>query len=298
MMANGLSSGTAHHVHRTIRNALNEAVRRGQISRNPVLQAKAPRLVEEESEPYTIEEVRRLLEVASQRRNGARWVVALALGLRQGEALGLKWEHVNLETGMMRIRRNRLRPKYAHGCGNTCGRKAGYCPERKQVRADTGPTKSRAGRRTVGLPDPLITLLRTHREHQATERVAARQLWCDEGWVFAKHDGRPLNPNTDFHEWKALLAAAGLRDGRLHDARHTAGTVLLLLQVPTPTAMSIMGWSSPVMAKRYQHVLDAIRKDVASQVGGLLWEGAENGVAHDGDDPASGRSIETKTETR
>lgn len=74
---------------------------------------------------------------------------------------------------------------------------------------------------------------------------------------------------------KALLAAAGLRDGRLHDARHTAGTVLLLLHVPTPTAMSIMGWSSPAMAKRYQHVLDAIRKDVASQVGGLLWERAE-----------------------
>ena len=56
---------------------------------------------------------------------------------------------------MMRIRRNRLRPKYADGCGNTCGRKLGYCPERLQTRADTGPTKSRAGRRIVGLPEPL-----------------------------------------------------------------------------------------------------------------------------------------------
>ena len=273
MMGRGSSAGTAHHVHRTIRNALNEAMRRGHIPQNPVLLAKAPRLNEEEAEPYTIEEVRRLLMVASERRNGPRWVVALALGLRQGEALGLKWEHVDLETGMMRIRRNRLRPKYEHGCGNRCGREAGYCPERKQLRADTGPTKSRAGRRTIGLPDPLIGLLRVHREHQEAERIVARQLWYDEGWVFAKPDGRPLNPNTDYHEWKALLEAARLRDGRLHDARHTAGTVLLLLQVPTPTTMSIMGWSSPTMAKRYQHVLDAIRKDVANQVGGLLWEG-------------------------
>ena len=283
MMRSGSSAGTAHHVHRTIRNALNEAVRRGHIPQNPVLLAKAPRLTEEETEPYTIGEVRRLLKVVSERRNGPRWVVALALGLRQGEALGLKWEHVDLETGMMRIRRNRLRPKYEHGCGNTCSRKAGYCPERKQVRADTGPTKSRAGRRTIGLPDPLIALLRTHRDHQEAERIAARQLWHDERWVFAKPDGRPLNPNTDYHEWKALLDTAGLRDGRLHDARHTAGTVLLLLQVPTPTAMSIMGWSSPAMAKRYQHVLDVIRKDVASQVGGLLWEGTEINPA-DGDD--------------
>jgi integrase len=284
MRDKGLKAGTAHHVHRTIRNALNEAVRRGHLPRNPVLLAKAPRLTDEETEPYTIEEVRRLLAVVRERRNGTRWVVALALGLRQGEALGLKWEHVDLNTGMMRIRRNRLRPKYEHGCSGTCGRKAGYCPERKQVRADTGPTKSRAGRRTIGVPDPLIGLLRVHREYQDAEREAARQLWHDEGWVFAKPDGRPLNPNTDYHEWKALLEEAGLRDGRLHDARHTAGTVLLLLQVPTPTAMSIMGWSSPAMAKRYQHVLDAIRRDVASQVGGLLWDGIETGQDDDGDE--------------
>lgn len=283
MQDNGLAAGTAHHVHRTVRNALNEATRRGHLSRNPVLLAKAPRLTEEETEPYTIGEVRRLLAVVRERRNGARWVVALALGLRQGEALGLKWEHVDLETGMMRIRRNRLRPKYAHGCGDTCGRKAGYCPERKQVRADTGPTKSRAGRRTIGLPEPLIKLMRTHREQQDSERAAARQLWHHEAWVFTKPDGRPLNPNTDYHEWKALLDEAGLRDGRLHDARHTAGTVLLLLQVPTPTAMSIMGWSSPAMATRYQHVLEVILKDTASQVGGLLWEGIDIGPGDDSD---------------
>lgn len=288
MMSKGLSAGTAHHVHRTIRNALNEAVRRGHIPQNPVLVAKAPRLTEEENEPYTIGEVRQLLTVAGERRNGPRWVVALALGLRQGEALGLKWEHIDLQSGMMRIRRNRLRPKYEHGCGDACGRKAGYCPERKQVRADTGPTKSRAGRRTIGLPEPLIALLRVHQEHQEAERIAARQLWHDEGWVFAKSDGRPLNPNTDYHEWKALLDMAGLREGRLHDARHTAGTVLLLLQVPTPTAMSIMGWSSPAMAKRYQHVLDAIRKDVATQVGELLWESIEINPANDSDNQDDG----------
>jgi len=271
MQRDGSAAGTAHHVHRTIRNALNEAVRRGHLGRNPVLLAKAPKLTDEEPEPYTIKEVQRLLKVASERRNGARWVVALALGLRQGEALGLKWEHVDLGNGTLRIRQNRQRPKYDHGCGNTCGRKAGYCPERKPTRADTGPTKSRAGRRVIGLPDPVIVLLQVHQEMQNAERTAARQLWHDEGWVFAKPDGRPLNPNSDYHEWKALLREAGLRSARLHDARHTAATVLLILAVPTPTAMAIMGWSSAAMATRYQHVLDCIRKDVAKQIGGLLW---------------------------
>ncbi len=86
--------------------------------------------------------------------------------------------------------------------------------------------------------------------------------------MFANPDGRPLNPNTDYHEWKALLSEAGVHDGRLHDARHTAATVLAILAVPTPTAMAIMGWSSAAMATRYQHVLDSILKGVAGQVGG------------------------------
>lgn len=271
MQRDGLAAGTAHHVHRTLRNALNEAVRRGHLGRNPVLLAKAPKLTDEEVEPYGLDEIQRLLKAVTERRNGARWVAALALGLRQGEALGLKWSDVDLVNGTLRIRRGRLRPKYAHGCGGTCGRKPGFCPQKEQTRPDTGDTKSRAGKRTVGLPDPLIALFRTHKQKQDAERETARQLWHDEGWVFARPDGRPLNPNTDYHEWKALIADAGLRDARLHDARHTAATVLLILGVPTPTAMAIMGWSSASMAKRYQHLIDSIRRDVAKQVGGLLW---------------------------
>jgi integrase len=133
----------------------------------------------------------------------------------------------------------------------------------------------------VGLPEPLIVLLRVHREHQEAERKTARQLWHDEGWVFAKPDGRPLNPNTDYHEWKALIDEAGRPDRRLHDARHTAATVLAILAVPTPTAMAIMGWLSAETAARYQHVLDSIRKGVADRVGGLLWGSDDSGTAAD-----------------
>jgi integrase len=72
-----------------------------------------------------IEEIQRLLQVASERRNSARWALALALGLRQGEALGLRWEDVDLDHGVLRVRRSRLRPRYAHGCGGTCGQHQG-----------------------------------------------------------------------------------------------------------------------------------------------------------------------------
>ncbi|MEV1239295.1 tyrosine-type recombinase/integrase [Nonomuraea sp. NPDC049750] len=63
-----------------------------------------------------------------------------------------------------------------------------------------------------------------------------------------------------------------MRDGRLHDARHTAATLLLILGVPERTVMAIMGWSGSGMAARYQHVTDGIRQTVARQVGGLTWE--------------------------
>jgi integrase len=272
MQRSGLRPATAHHVHRTIRNALNEAVRRKHLASNPVLIAKPPRIVEEEVEPYDVEEIKRLLAtVGEMQRNGARWLFALALGLRQGECLGVKWSDVDLDKGIIRIRRGRLRPKYKHGCNSTCGRKAGYCSQRIQTNKETGDTKSRAGKRTVGLPMPLVAILRGHKHKQDSERDAARQLWHDTGYVFTTPAGNPLNPNTDYHEWKALLKEAGVRDARLHDARHTAATVLLILGVPTPTAMALMGWSSASMAARYQHQVDAIRRDVADKLGGLLW---------------------------
>ncbi|MFJ3600380.1 tyrosine-type recombinase/integrase [Streptomyces sp. NPDC090126] len=274
MQADGRRAGTIHQIHRTFRTALNEAVRRGHLTRNPVQLAKAPRLSEEEIEPYTVDEVKSLLVAADKRRNSARWAVALALGLRQGEALGLKWADVDMERGVLMVRRSRRRPRYAHGCGDPCGRKAGYCPQRKRTNPETADTKSRAGRRVVGLPAQLADLLTAHQMKQEAERLEAGGKWADEGWLFATPDGRGTSTRTDYDDWKELLAAAGVRDGRLHDARHTAATVLLILGVSERAVMGLMGWSTTAMAARYQHMVDTVRTDVARQVDGLIWKPA------------------------
>jgi integrase len=93
----------------------------------------------------------------------------------------------------------------------------------------------------------------------------------DEGWIFSDEIGRALNPRTDWDHWKKLLKAAGVRDGRLHDARHTAATVLLLLGVHERTIMSVLGWSTTAMVSRYAHVVAPIHRDVASRLDVLLW---------------------------
>ena len=242
MVDGGARPATAHQVHRTVRVAHGGAFRRGHVARNVATLAKPPRIQSESVEPFTVTEVQALLRTASSRRNSARWAVALALGIRQGEALALRWSDIDLDAKAIRVRATRLRPVYEHGCGGGCGKKPGFCPRRRQRNPVTGETKSSAGNRVIGLPDQLVELLKLHHDLQNRERQRAGQLWREHGWVFASPIGDALNPNSDYHDWKALLKSAGVRDGRLHDARHTAATVLLVLGVPERTVMSIMGW--------------------------------------------------------
>lgn len=159
-------------------------------AKNAAALAKPPRMEEDEHEvePYSGEEVQRLLIEVNKVRNSAHWMLAPALGLRQGETLGLRWTDVDLDNEYRKLRRNRLRPKYEHGCAGTspCGLKAGYCPERTQIRRETKNTKARAGRRVVPPPGPLVLMLGQHAEKQAYERKAEANLWSESEYVFTK----------------------------------------------------------------------------------------------------------------
>jgi integrase len=131
--------------------------------------------------------------------------------------------------------------------------------------------KSRAGKRTIGIPKPLVDVLKVHREKQDRERERAADLWQEGGWVFTNRLGGPVHPRIDHDAWKALLKKAGVRDARLHDARHTAATMLLLLGVAERAVMDIMGWSQTSMTTRYQHITPELTLTIANRVGDLFW---------------------------
>lgn len=287
-----LRPATVHHAHRTIRTALGEAVRRGHVRTNPAAIARPPRIPEEEIIPFTMAEAGKILAACRERRNGARFVVALTLGLRKGEALGLQWRDLDFTARTMSVRRSLQPSKWQHGCPESapCGRKlGGHCPARRGGGLVTAEVKSRAGRRTVGLPQPLIDVLTAHRDQQDEERVNAGDLWQEGGWVFAGPAGHPINPRTDHSEWKSLLKAANVRDARLHDARHTAATVLLLLGVPSRAVMDVMGWSNVGMTTRYQHITPELTVSIADKVGGLFWAVTEGPAGDDEGDSAPAR---------
>lgn len=263
-----------HQIHRTVRTALGEAVRRHHITANPAAIAKPPRIPEEEIIPFTKEEAGKLLRSADEMRNGARFVIALTLGLRKGEALGLQWRDVDLEAQTLTIRRSVQRLNWQHGCPGAapCGRKyAGHCPDKHSGGVVAAEVKSRAGKRTVGIPAPLVDVLTRHKAHQERDRDRAANLWVEQGWVFTNQLGGPVHPRVDHNEWKALLKRAGVRDARLHDARHTAATMLLLLGVPSRAVMDVMGWSQASMTTRYQHITPELTLSIANQVGELFW---------------------------
>jgi integrase len=236
MIRSGSAPGTAHQAHRTIKTALNVAVRRGHLGRNVAQLAKSPRLDDYEIEPFTIEEAKRLLDVAATHRNGARFALALALGLRKGEALGLKWRRIDLDKGLLRTPRQLQRHRWQHGCEDPhecgqrlhktqpcpphcnrhqracpppcrpdCKRHASKCPQRRGGGLKEVDVKSRAGRRAVGIPTPLVEALLQHKEAQDKERERAGQLWEEDGWVFTQPNGRPIDPRVDHDAWKSLL---------------------------------------------------------------------------------------------
>lgn len=103
---------------------------------------------------------------------------------------------------------------------------------------------------------------------------------------FTNRLGGPVHPTVDHEAWKALLRKAQVRDARPHDARHTAATMLLVLKVPLPAVMQVMGWSDASIAKRCMHVPADFLASIADQVGGLAWADPD-GDEEDDDPPAS-----------
>lgn len=247
----GLSAGRVVKVHRVLSKALKVAQRWGYVDRNVAELVTPPRAADREMEYFTKDEVRRLIATLRGRGNEARWLLAL-LGLRQGEVLGLRWKDVDLDAGILTIRVALQRHR---GKGLVLVE-----------------PKSASSRRTLHLYPELVNALKGRRASQAKERLRAGDKWADTyDLVFTDETGHPIDAGNDHAAWEALLAEAGLRDIRLHDARHTAATLLLLSGVPLRAAMEWLGHSQVSQTMRYTHVVPEVSKDTATRLGDAIF---------------------------
>jgi integrase len=254
------------------------AVDRGYLLRNPVRLAACPAYELPDVEPYTEEQARRLVAATRQVRNGARWLTQLALGLRQGEVLGLQWEaDLDLDRGWVKIT-HQLQPQpVQHGCptAEPCGRAhARSCPQRRGGGLRRVPVKSKAGRRRLKLPDELVAQLRRTRLNQVQERLRAGSRWVPGDWVFTDELGRPYSAKRDLNQWGQICAAAGVPRKRTHDLRHTCATLLLQAGMADSVVSRSLGHTDVRMTARYAHIVDPTRQTVADTMAAVLWTNA------------------------
>jgi len=161
--------------------------------------------------------------------------VALTLGLRQGEVLGLRWESVDLTAGTLAVREAMQRVK---GAGLVAVE-----------------PKSEAGTREIKLPQFLVALLREHRRHQEAARREATR-WADRDLVFCTRYGTPLDGPNVTKYFQRHLERVGLPHLRFHDLRHSAISFLAAAGVPIEVAQRIAGHSDArLTANVYRHIL-------------------------------------------
>ncbi len=256
LLAAGLSPQTVRHARTVLRTALGQAVAWGAVSRNVAALVHAPKVERQEQVTLSPEQARRFLEAVEGDRHETLYHVALALGMRQGEILGLTWDAVDLDEQTLRV-------------------------ERTLQRVDGKPTlaepKTRRSRRTLPLSDSLTAKLGKHRAQQKRARLAAGESW--KGWsaplVFTSEVGTPLDSPNLNKRFQRALADAGMPKMRFHDLRHSCASFMIAQGMHPRVVMEQLGHSQiSTTMDTYAHVMPDALRDAADQMDGFLAKGS------------------------
>jgi integrase len=234
MAAAGKAHDTMSRVRALTSRILSFGVKRGRISRDVAALASVPAGPKAERRSLTPDEARRLLDAATGDRLEALYRTGLLLGLRPGELLGLTWQCVDLDAGVLTVAQAlRQRP--------------GGEPVLVQP-------KTRRSVRRLDLPPVLVDALRAHRKRQAAERLAAGALWNDIGLVFTTEVGRPIDPSNLRRAMRRLGLAAGVGHVHPHLLRQCTASLLSAAGVPLEDVADVLGHASPsVTGAIYRH---------------------------------------------
>lgn len=223
----GLSRSSIHQAKTILSQALDEAIRHGDVTSNPVRLARSMKKDTTRIEALTPDQARQLVRSLSpeDHQSRARVLLALTLGLRQGELLALKWDDVDLTS-----------PSPSLVVRASLQRQTG----RGLVRVTPKTAKSH---RRIGLSAQLVEALRALALQQKVLTLQSGGTYNAEGYVLVSSSGTPIDPANDRKDWHRLLAAAGLPPFRVHAARHTAAT-LMLQEVSMHVAQQVLGHTS------------------------------------------------------
>jgi integrase len=231
-----------------LRMALGQAVDLEMLTRNPAARVHGPRVVRADHPILTPDQARALLAAVEHTPYLSLFAVA-ALGLRQGEALGLRWADVDLDAGSLTLRRQMTRP----------------LDGARGAKLLDAPLKTPAAYRTVPLPAPIVAALRRHRDRQ-------RLLYGREvALVCTNQRGEALHGTTALIAWYRVRDQIGAPAGMtFHDLRHSAASLLAALGIPQVVIMKMLGHTRPTMTASYQHASEAGLTEAADALGKAL----------------------------
>ena len=244
-MGRGLAPKTVYEIHLIIRGALADALRRGLVTRNVALVARAPKqrsLQRIEGISLTDDELRQLLRTAAGHRFFPIYWLTAMTGMRRNEVLGLKWPDIDFTKQRLHLNRGLVAVGY-------------------EVHQTRGKTKT--ARRSIDLDDTTLTVLAGWRAYQAAE-FAAVGIDNEEQWVFTDGDGEPVHPHAVYEAFRRIVHNAGVPTIRFHDLRHTHGSLLIKEGVPVKVVSERLGHANIAFTMQtYQHVLPGMQADAA-----------------------------------
>lgn len=247
LLEDGVNPATIDGVHRVLRGMFSHAVKWKYLADNPAAGAETPKVAKRVFDTWTAVELARFLPVALKHRWGIGYLVSAATGMRRGEVCGLRWENVDLDHGLIHVRSTRLEV-----AGNVI---------------DKATPKSSSSWRTIPIDETVVALLRAELLRQRKDRM--RLGLADSGLVVVNPDGSGIRPNSFTAAFRLrLLPKAGLPYVRLHDLRHTWGTLASDGGVDPKTVSKMLGHGSVGFTlNTYVHGTDQAQRDAAELMG-------------------------------
>ena len=223
MDAQGLAPRTIKNAYQCLHSALKKAVQLKMLPYNPTEGVVLPKIEEYNAEIYTDEEIQLAINTARGTSAFLLVFLGLAVGLRRGELDALKWQHIDLTKGIVKIVDNRVSVK-----GGT----------------KTKDPKSKSSKRTITIGPGVCEILKTAKAEYEEERKAYGPGFSNEGYVLHLKDGSPYHPDSLTQKWDRFMAKHGLKHIRLHDLRHSCATSMVANNVDTKTVQKRLGHSS------------------------------------------------------
>lgn len=262
----GLSPSTIRGMRAVLRTALQASVKKGRLARNVAALADVPRLTATEIAPLSVEQTQKLVTSMRGHRLEAAFLVALVLGLRRGEILGLTWPAIDLDSGMLHVQQQLqlLDRKDVDALPPKLRGSIEWITEKYAL----APLKTAKATRSLDMPRLVVDALKARKAQQAVHRLAAGATWKETvGLVFTDDAGMPVTGSMITHAWEHVLEGAQLPRKRFHDARHGAGTTLLDLGVDLKTISAFLGHSTiKLTADTYVHARRVVLRDAAKKL--------------------------------